>query len=73
MPGTGCLDVTFQEDDSRVRDRAAARNLALVHKIALNLRHDRSSTARVRAGCKRAAWNDEYMFQLLDRRSPSLA
>src|ERR687889_1320932 len=31
------LDVTFREDDSRVRDRRAARNLALLRKIALNL------------------------------------
>ena len=30
------LDVTFREDDSRVRDRAAARNLALLRGIALN-------------------------------------
>jgi predicted transposase YbfD/YdcC len=60
------LDVTFREDDSRVRDRTAARNLALLRKIALNLLgRDRSSTASVRARRKRAAWNDEYMFQLL--------
>ena len=60
------LDVTFREDDSRVRDRAAARNLALVRKIALNLiGRDRSSAASVRARRKRAAWNDDYMFQLL--------
>jgi predicted transposase YbfD/YdcC len=31
------LDITFREDDSRVRDRTAARNLALLRKIALNL------------------------------------
>ncbi len=60
------LDVTFREDDSRVRHRAAARNLALVRKIALNLiGRDRSSTDSVRARRKRAAWNDDYMFQIL--------
>src|SRR3954449_10045109 len=31
------LDVTFREDDSRVRDRTAARNLAILRKIAINL------------------------------------
>jgi predicted transposase YbfD/YdcC len=31
------LDVTFWEDDSRVRDRIAARNLAILRKIAVNL------------------------------------
>jgi predicted transposase YbfD/YdcC len=44
------LDITFREDDSRVRDCTAARNLALVRiKIALNLLgRDRSSTAKPR-------------------------
>jgi predicted transposase YbfD/YdcC len=31
------LDVTFREDDSRVRDRTTTRNLALLRKIALNI------------------------------------
>jgi predicted transposase YbfD/YdcC len=31
------LDVTFGEDDARVRDRTAAENLALLRKAALNL------------------------------------
>ena len=60
------LDVTFREDDSRVRDRTAARNLAILRRIALNLvGRDRSSRASIRAKRKRAAWNDSYMLQLL--------
>lgn len=67
------LDVTFREDDSRVRHRTAARNLALGRKIALTpIGRDRSRTASVRARRKRAAWNDDYMFQLLAGRSQSL-
>jgi predicted transposase YbfD/YdcC len=60
------LDVTFREDDSRVRDRRAARNLALLRKVALNIvGRDRTSKASVRARRKKAAWNDNYMLQLL--------
>ena len=29
------LDVTFREDDSRVRDRTAARNLAILRRMAV--------------------------------------
>lgn len=60
------LDVTFREDDSRVRDRIAARNLAILRKIAINLM-SRDRTARVsrRARRKQAAWNDDYMWSLL--------
>ena len=68
------LDVTFpgeplgstREDDSRVRDRTAARNLALLRKIALNIvGRDKTTKASVRARRKKAAWNDTYMLKLL--------
>ena len=60
------LDVTFREDDSRVRDRSAARNLALLRKIALNLvAKDRGSRASLRGRRKKAAWDDDYMLQLI--------
>lgn len=41
------LDVTFREDDCRVRDRIAVRNLALLRKIAINLvrRHHNSKSS----------------------------
>jgi predicted transposase YbfD/YdcC len=62
------LDVTFREDDSRVRHRTAARNLALLRKIALNLvAADRSRQTSLRGRRKKAAWNDEYMFQIITR------
>src|ERR687883_1899116 len=60
------LDVTFREDDSRVRDRTAARNLALLRKIALNLvAEDRGSRASLRGRRKEAAWDDDYMLRLI--------
>ena len=60
------LDVTFREDDSRVRDRTAARNLALLRRIALNIvGRDKTTKASVRARRKKAAWNDAYMLKLL--------
>ncbi len=60
------LDVTFREDDSRVRDRTARRNLALLRKVALNIiGRDTASKASVRARRKKAAWNDAYMLKLL--------
>jgi predicted transposase YbfD/YdcC len=60
------LDVTFREDDSRVRDRTAARNLALLRKIARNLvARDRRSRTSLRGRRKKAAWNDAYMLQII--------
>lgn len=60
------LDVTFREDDCRIRDPTAARNFALLRKIAINLvTQDRSTKASLRGKRKKAAWNDGYMQQLL--------
>ena len=60
------LDVTFREDDSRVRDRRAARNFAILRKVAINLvSRNRSAKASIRARRKKAAWDDRYMRQLL--------
>jgi len=59
------LDVTFGEDTSRVRERHARRNLALLRKIALNLLHHGPTTGSVRGRRKQAAWDDAFMAQLL--------
>ena len=60
------LDVTIREDDRRVRDRTVARNFDLARKIALNLiAHDRSRQASLRGRRKKAAWDDDYMLQII--------
>jgi predicted transposase YbfD/YdcC len=60
------LDVNFREDDSRLRDPTAVRNVALLRKMALNLvSRDRSTKTSLRAKRKRAAWDDDYMEQIL--------
>ena len=64
------VDVAFREDDSRVRDRTAARNLALLRRIALNLvAGDRSGQTSLRGRRKKAAWNDDYMLQIIAGRT----
>jgi predicted transposase YbfD/YdcC len=62
----GVLDVTFREDDSRLRNPTAVRNFALLRKIAINLvSQDRSTKASLRGKRKKAAWADDYMRHLL--------
>jgi predicted transposase YbfD/YdcC len=60
------LDVGFREDASRVRDRTAARNLALLRKIALNLaRADGTLKASLKGKRKYAGWDDAFMATLI--------
>jgi predicted transposase YbfD/YdcC len=60
------LDVTFREDTSRVRERNAARNLALLRKVALNLvRTDSTLKASLKGKRKYAGWDDRFMATLM--------
>jgi predicted transposase YbfD/YdcC len=60
------LDVGFREDASRVRERNAARNLALLRKIALNLaRADATLKASLKGKRKYAGWDDAFMAALI--------
>jgi predicted transposase YbfD/YdcC len=60
------LDVGFGEDASRIRDRNAARNLALLRRIALNLvRADTTLNASLKGKRKYAGWDDAFMAALI--------
>ena len=49
------LDLSFREDESRVRSGNAAENLAVIRHLALNLlKQDQTSNASIRAKRKRA-------------------
>jgi predicted transposase YbfD/YdcC len=60
------LDVTFNEDHCRMRDRNAVQNFSLLRKIAINLvRRHHASKASLKGRRKMAAWDNRYMEQVL--------
>ena len=60
------LDVSFREDESRVRTGNAPENLATMRHAALNLlRQDRHSKRSVKAKRKLAAWDNDYLLSIL--------
>lgn len=59
------LDVTFREDESRVRQHNAVCNWALLRKMALNLLGRDTAKISLKAKRKKAAWNNDYMAHLL--------
>jgi predicted transposase YbfD/YdcC len=60
------LDVTFNEDQSRIRDETAASNWAMLRKIALNLlKSDSEAETSIRGRRKQAGWDNDYMGKLL--------
>lgn len=60
------LDVTFAEDDCRVRSLHAPHNLALLRRFALNtLNQENTSKRSLKQKSKRAAMDDHYMLTVL--------
>ncbi len=60
------LDVAFNEDRMRQRDRQAIDNLALLNRLAVSLlRQDTTVKAGVKCKRKRAGWDEDYLLHLL--------
>lgn len=66
------LDVTFHEDESRIRSLHSPQNFALLRRIALNALERESSFRRsIRQKSRRAAMNDQYMVSVLSAALPN--
>jgi predicted transposase YbfD/YdcC len=59
------LDVTFNEDQSRLRAGHGARNMAVVRHFALNLVRQAPDKRSIKRRRKRAAWDPQYLLQIL--------
>jgi predicted transposase YbfD/YdcC len=59
------LDVSFNEDASRVRDPEARENLALIRRLALTrLQHDETKLG-IHSKRMKAAWDERYLTKLV--------
>jgi predicted transposase YbfD/YdcC len=59
------LDVVFREDDSRIHQRNAAENVAVLRHLAMNLVRQDPGKRSLRGKRKKAAWSDNYLMALL--------
>lgn len=60
------LDVAFRQDVQRARIRHAARNLATLHHLALNLLHqEKTSRIGIQAKRHKAGWDGHYLRTVL--------
>jgi len=60
-----CLDVTFREDDCRIRQGFSAQNMAVVRHIALNFLKKEKSKMSIRGKRKKAGWDESFLFKVL--------
>jgi predicted transposase YbfD/YdcC len=60
------LDVTFGEDNCRIRTDKGPENMSFIRKIALTIaRCDTESKSSVAGKIKQMAWSESYLEQLL--------
>jgi predicted transposase YbfD/YdcC len=60
------LDVTFQEDRSRIKKGNAAENFGLLRRLALCLlKREATSKRSIKGKRLRAAWDDTYLLRVL--------
>ena len=62
------LDMSFREDESRIRHAHCAENFVVMRHIALNLlKNDTSVKLGVKNKRLRAGWDESYLAKLLTR------
>jgi predicted transposase YbfD/YdcC len=59
------LDVSFREDQSRVRKDNAPDNMSTLRKIALQLLQQVQDKRSIKTKRKTAGWNNEYMIKII--------
>jgi predicted transposase YbfD/YdcC len=59
------LDMTFNEDQSRLRVGHGAKNMAVVRHFALNLIRQANDKLSIKRRRKRASWDPHYLLQIL--------
>ena len=60
------LDVTFADDQARVRKGHGARNMAVVRHFAINLVRAASDKKSIKRRRKIAGWNTDFLAQILN-------
>jgi predicted transposase YbfD/YdcC len=61
-----CLDVTFREDDCRVRNRILAENVAWLKRFAISLLKQVNDKESIAMRRRIAGWNPDYILKVLE-------
>lgn len=61
-----CLDVSFSEDESRIRKDHAPENMAILRHIAIGLiKNENTTKGSIKVRRMKAAWDNSYMLKVL--------
>lgn len=62
------LDLTFREDECRIRKKNAPENMAIIRHIVFNILQHADSKISIRRRKKKAGWSDEYLENVLKQK-----
>ena len=62
------MDMTFRDDECRLRAKNAPANFTIVKHIAFNILKTAPAKLSTRAKRKAAAWDDDFLFSLIKAR-----
>lgn len=61
-----CLDISFREDECRVREANAAENLSIIRHLGMNLlKQEKSSKRSIKGKRLKAGWDESYLRKVL--------
>lgn len=60
-----CLDVTYREDESRIRDKHLRENFAWLNRFTLSLLKQHRSKDSIAMKRRACGWNENYMLEIL--------
>lgn len=66
-----CLDIAFNEDQSRMRKGYAAENMNILRHMCLNmLKQEKTCKMGIKGKRKKCGWNHEYLIKVLETLAP---
>ncbi len=60
-----CLDITYREDESRIREKYLRENVAWLNRFTLSLLKQHSNKKSVAMNRRRCGWDDDTLVQIL--------
>jgi hypothetical protein len=59
------LDVTYREDESRIREESLGQNFAWINRLTLSLLKQHPGRKRIAMKRRSCGWNENYLLQVL--------
>ena len=60
-----CLDVTYREDESRIRETQLRENFAWINRLTLSLLKQHPAKKSVAMKRRACGWDEKFMMQVL--------